>query len=126
MNLQSLAMQLQKDGVGRIGTSIFIADMPADAKSGVLLRGPRLGSPIDYELPGYRNTHFNVSVRGQTYKEGEALMKKAMASLTITETEIPGMDIRYIRPQTDPIPFPLSDAKIFEFLVIFEAVYVIV
>ncbi len=126
MKLDSIARKLQTDGLGTIGKEIFIDNMPAKATSGILLRSALLGSPIDYELPGYRNTHFNVATRGKTHKAGEELMARVMLALTLGETKLTGMAIQHMRPRTDPVAFPLSEATIFEFLVIFEVVYVIV
>ena len=126
MKLDSIAAKLQNDGVGIKGQSIFIGNMPANAIPAILLKPPALGTEINPELPGYRKTHFNAVTRGKTYADGEKLMERVMASLTLMETTLPGMDIRYIRPQTEPISFPISNSTIFEFLVIFEATYVIV
>lgn len=126
MNLESLADKLQDDRLGKIGKDIFINHMPASAEQGVLLRQPYIGTPIDYELPNYRNTRFQAAIRSKDFKVGEQLAREVSASLTLTETVLPEMDIRYIRPRTEPVPFPLNAAGMFEFLVIFDAVYVIV
>lgn len=126
MNLESIAEKLQDDGVGQMGASIFINHMPADAASGVLLRPPYVGTPIDFELPGYRKTKFNVAARGKNYQEAYALAMKVMESLTVMETTLTGMDVRYIRPRTEPVSFPVSEGAAVEFLMIFETVYVIV
>lgn len=126
MNLESIAGKLQTDGVGLIGKSIFIANMPVDVKTGVILRSAYLGTPIDYELPNYRKTHFHAATRGKDYAEGNALMKKVMTSLTFDYLILPGMDFRFCRPVIEPVTFPESDGKVYEFLVIFDATYVIV
>lgn len=126
MNLEALAEKLQADRLGKKGKEIFINHMPTSVEAGILLRPPYVGTPIDYELPGYRSTRFNLSVRAKDYQTGDKLIRKAMASLTLEETKLSGMDVRYIRPRTEPVSFPLSVAGTFEFLVIFDAVYVIV
>lgn len=126
MNLNTLAEKLQSDGVGVTGKTIFINHMPTKVEKGVLLRPAYVGTPIDYELPDYRVTRFSVAVRAKDFADGEALMRSVMSSLTLTEIQLSGMDIRYVRPRTEPVPFPLTVGGMFEFLVIFDAVYVIV
>lgn len=126
MNLEMIADKLQADGVGMKGKTIFINHMPSDVVPGILLRPPYIGTPIDYELPGYRKTTFNVAVRGTTYVEGDQLAKKVMKSLTFSEVTLGLTEVRYVRPETEPVSFPVSDGALVEFLMIFEAVYVIV
>lgn len=126
MNLEAIASKLQLENVGKKGRSIFINSMPADAETGILLRIPFVGTEIDYELPNYRKTKFNVATRAKDYREAETLMRKVMACLTLSEVALENMDVRYIRPRTEPVPFPVTPAGQFEFLVIFDAVYVIV
>lgn len=124
MNLEMIANKLQDDNVGKKGKTIFINHMPTEATVGVLLRPPYIGTPIDYELPGYRKTKFNAAVRGKNYVEADTLAKKVMESLTFYETQMPGIEVRYVRPIAEPVSFPVSDGGMIEFLVIFEAVYV--
>ena len=126
MNLEMIADKLQDDGVGKNGRSIFINSMPLEATAGILLRPPYIGTPIDYELPGYRKTKFNAAVRGKNYKEAKALADKVMESLTFYETAFPGVEVKFVRPVAEPVSFPVSDGAMIEFLMIFEAVYVIV
>lgn len=126
MNLEMIADKLQDDGVGKKGKTIFINHMPVEATAGVLLRPPYVGTPIDYELPGYRKTKFNAAARGKNYKEANILAQKVMESLTFGGIEMSGLDIRHVRPIAEPVSFPVSDGSMVEFLMIFEAVYVIV
>lgn len=126
MNLEMIAAKLVADAVGVVGTTIFINHMPVKAKSGILLRPPYVGTPIDYELPGYRRTRFNMSCRAESYTAAKALIEAAIASATVKETTLSGISVKYVRPTTEPVSFPISDGGFVEFLVIFEAVYVIV
>jgi hypothetical protein len=126
MNLEMIAERLQDEGVGRMGQTIFINHMPVEASVGVLLRPPYVGTPIDYELPGYRKTKFNAAVRGKNYKEASALAQRVMEALTFNDVEISGLEVRHVRPLTEPVSFPVSEGSMVEFLVIFEATYVIV
>lgn len=125
MNLEMIADKLQEDGVGIKGKTIFINNMPVETVAGILLRPPYIGTPIDYELPGYRKTKFNAAVRGKTYQEAKNLANQVMSSLEFGNRQFPGLDVRHIRPITEPVSFPVSDGSLIEFLMIFEANYVI-
>lgn len=126
MNLELIANKLQDDGVGVRGANIFINHMPVTVTKGVLLRPPYIGTPIDNELPNYRKTRFNASVRAKTYQEANALATLVIDSLTVGYTVTPEIVINYIRPTTEPVSFPVSEGDSVEFLMIFEANYVIV
>ena len=126
MKLDILAKKLQDDGVGIMGKTIFLGNMPPDAPKAIILKDSPLGTPIDEELPGYRRSRFHAAVRDESYELGRKLAERVSASFTLKEKVLTGMDIRFIRPLIEPTGFPLADSNIFEFLVIFEAVYVIV
>jgi hypothetical protein len=126
MKLDVLARKLQDDGIGAMGKTIFLGNMPQDATKAIILKNSPLGTPIDPELPGYRKCRFHAAVRDETYSLGMKLAESVSKSLTMAEKVLPGMSIQLMRPVIEPMGFPLSDSNIFEFLVIFEAVYVIV
>lgn len=126
MNLEAIANKLQLDGLGKKGKTIFINHMPVEAEAGILLRGSYVGTEINYELPNYRTTRFNVAVRAKSHTQAQTLVDKVCVALTLSEVALDGMDVRFIRPRTEPVLFPVSPAGQFEFLVIFDAVYVIV
>jgi len=126
MNLEAMAKKLQKDGVGRMGVDIFVGHAQEKKGNGILLRDTYAGDPIDYELPGFCRTRFHGIVWSKKYRDGEALALKMMKSLTIQETTLEDMEIRYLRPRNRPVSYPLSEGSTFEFLVIFDGVYVIV
>lgn len=126
MNLEAIAKKLQKDGVGRIGIDIFAGHAQEKKENGILLRDTFNGDPIDYELPGFYRTRFHCIVWSKKYKDGQTLSLKVMKSLTMTDTVLEDMEFRYLRPRNRPNAYPLSEGSTFEFLVIFDGVYVIV
>lgn len=125
MNLEAIAARLEAQSLGVRGTSIYIHFMPADA-TGILLRDPTSGTKIDYELPGYRKTSFQLIVRNKAFVEGKTLINAAAAALTLGEALLPNMAIKYMRPTHEPISFPLSAGNNNEFVVNIDACYVIV
>ncbi len=124
MNLEAIAQILHDERVAIIGKSIFIQHMPAE-HYGILLRQPFGGTPIDHELPGYRNTHFMLAVRAATYKEGKVLIDAALAALTFDQPrEVNGTHFYYCRPKNEPLFYPTTLGGNVEFLVNIDAAYV--
>lgn len=115
MNLMPIAEKLEVDGVGVMAETIFINMIPAEAPTGVLLRNPLQGTQIDYELPDFYKTEFKVIARATTYPEGEALIQAVFDSLTVVETQVGSMYVKYMRPKTKPVVFPLSKGNLLEF-----------
>ena len=66
MNLMPLITLLQTSGLGVPGQTIFLNMMPAEADSAILLRNPLSGTKIDYELPDYYRSQFQLIVRGKS------------------------------------------------------------
>lgn len=123
MNLFPLAQKMEIDGLGILGTDIFINMIPAECKQGILLRNPLRGTAIDYELPGYYKAKFQLIVRAQGYPEGEELINAAFASLTLSNVALGVMQVQFMRPITKPVVFPLSKGNLLEFAADFETVF---
>ncbi len=115
MNLMPFAEFLESEDLGVMGESIFINMIPADAPRGILLRNDLAGTLIDYELPGYFKTNFQVIVRSENFAEGEERINAVLAALTMRERVLGGMHINYLRPKTEPVVFPLSVGNLLEF-----------
>lgn len=124
MNLDPLCDFLQDKGLGTPGMDLFVNMMPPECKKGILLRQSLTGTRIDYYLPGFYKTNIQLIVRTHDYLEGESLIKKAINAVTIkSNTQIGSMLIRYLRPTTKPVSFPLSMGNFFEFTVRLDACY---
>jgi len=123
MNLSPIADLLNDASLGVSGKSIFINMIPSECPNGILLRNKLQGTKIDYELPGYFKTSFQLIVRAQSYSDGEKMMLDAFAALTLSEVQVGSMYVRYVRPITQPVVFPLSKGNLLEFAADFDAVY---
>jgi len=131
MDLMPLATLLSDAGLGTLGqtanssaVSIYINMMPAEAELAILLRTPLSGTRIDYELPGYYRTEFQVIVRGRSYAAASDLMARVLESLTfLVETQLDSIAIKHCRPRTEPVPFPLSKGNLLEFNVMFDIAF---
>lgn len=123
MSLTAIANHLEGEGLGTQGSSLFINFMPFECKTGILLRTPLSGTRVDYELPGYFKCDAVVVVRAPEYMAALTLMQDVMKSLTIYEQEMGDIYMRYIRPASLPVSFPVSDGQFYEVQVRFEMVY---
>jgi hypothetical protein len=123
MNLMPLAQRLEIKGIGAQGSTIFINMIPAECSEGVLLRNKLQGTLIDYELPGYYKAKFQLIVRAKGYQSGDALIRRTIAALLVNDTQIGTMYVRYMRPATLPVVFPLSKGNLLEFAVDFDVLF---
>lgn len=125
MNLMPLIVRLQAATLGEQGVSLFLNMMPSEAESAILLRSPLSGSRINYELPGFYQTQFQVIVRSHDYALGDKLMAQVLTALTMTDTQVGPMLFNYIRPHTDPVVFPLSAGNLLEINVLMDCCFVV-
>jgi hypothetical protein len=124
MNLLPVAQQLEDSGLGLLAETIFINMIPVECPRGLLLRNPLAGTAIDYELPKYYKTTFQLIARSQSYSDGEDLIAQAVTALTISNKVLGDMSVRYMRPQALPVVFPLSKGGLLEFSVTFDVNFV--
>jgi hypothetical protein len=126
MNLESIAEKLELTPTLALtrGQNLFVHAWPASAPVGVLLRDDFGGTPIDNYLPGYIRAGFMVIARSSDYPSAHALAKAVSDALTLTNVQLPGMDVRHILPRIQPVVFPNSAGSVWEFLVAFDACYV--
>lgn len=125
MNLTGLADRLHGSSIAVKSKTLFLEMMPAEAELAVLLRSPITGTKIDYELPGYFRTEFQVIVRTVGYPDGEALMKRVVTKLTMDNTVVGTQSFQYCRPRFLPVAFPLSRGNLVEHTVTFDCCFVV-
>ena len=124
MDMMPIANKLQAMNLGEKGKTLFINFMPMECKDGILLRSPLNGTDIDFELPGYYKTTFNVIVRGHDYAIAAAKMQSVMTALCFFETPLEGVHYKYVRPKSLPVTFPVSEGNFYEIQVSFDANFV--
>jgi hypothetical protein len=125
MNLRSIAQYLEAASLGSRGLTIFITEMPSTCKEGILLMDRYSGSPIDHELPGWRDTGFGMVVRSAEYDAGYALASRASIELTIQqETDMEELIMRQCLPYNEPRPYRRSVGGFWEFEVDLECTYI--
>lgn len=115
MNLLPIAQYIEDAGFGVQGENIFINMIPAERPVCIMVRNKLQGTLIDYELPGFYKTRFQLIVRAGDYVTGDKLISEVCDALTLTERQIGDMFVRYMRPVTMPVVFPLSKGNLLEF-----------
>jgi hypothetical protein len=123
VNLKAIATYLQAQGLGVQGTSLFVHEMPADCRQGILLIGP--GAPIDHYLPGYITAAFRLVARHTDIVAGEQLARDASQALTMRqEQQLSGILVKQLLPQTEPTNYRRSVGGYWESEVEFDIYYV--
>ena len=115
IDLEALAQR-----ISAVDTSIpvMIDTMPIAVTKGIFLRSSISGDDIDYEIPGLAQATFRLIVRSAKYDEGQKLLAKAIRAIRIEyPEEVGSMHVRYCRPETTPMVFPVSDGNLREFAV---------
>lgn len=123
MNLLPIAQKLEADGLGVLAETIYVNTIPVESPQGILLRGKLQGTKIDHELPGYYKTQFQLIVRAATYTVGETLIKQVIQALTVNDRQVGSIFVRYMRPVTKPVVFPLSKGNLLEFAADFDVAF---
>lgn len=110
----------------KAGVTLFINQMPLETRLGLLLKEGFAGTEIDGEIPSLRRARFQLAARGQNYADVKALVEESIVVLTLTGVMLEGMQVKSIRPLTEPIPYQASIGNYVEFSVNFLAIYGIV
>ena len=128
MNLLDLAEYLEAQDIGLrvkgMEKNLFLTHMPAQLRTGVLMRESAPGTVFDHELPQFYRVSFQVVVRHDDFLKGRKIAEDVSASLTVHEVTIGSMHLHYIRPRHQPFVFPASQGDLLEFSVNFDACYV--
>jgi hypothetical protein len=124
IDYQGLVQKLVDAGLGDIGETITFDTLPASVSKGLCLRSNISGDDIDYEIPGFAKGVFRIIARSARYEEGEELLNNAIRALLVTRPKKIGkMTVRYCRPMTTPMNFPVSEGNYREFSVKMDICY---
>lgn len=123
MNLYDLQNYLHAKGIGQTGKTIFCYELPSKVNADAILLRDRLqGDRIDAEM-GLNRGGLQMIVRSKTQQGAIDLAQKASRTLTLLETVVGTMRIKYLRPRNEPVVFPVSEGNFIEVLVIFDSYY---
>lgn len=125
--LSDIAVFMEEQELGALSgydKDIFVYAMPDTVTSGMLLKDFALGTNYDHELPKYMKTEFVVVVRSKDFAEGEEKAKAVSDTLTVANQTVGTLNVNYIRPRHVPMVFPVSEGDLIEFLLTFDACFV--
>lgn len=119
-------------GVGIPGQTLFIHQIPATMREGVMIKLPLEGFPVNGYLPGYFKGSFQVIVRAVTNAEGEAKCREVCKALVTARTkdyfDSPGqlaMRIDQLLLDRLPIRYPRQESNAIEWSINFTVVFVL-
>lgn len=126
MDLKNMALYL--DSVTSLSATglkkdIFIYQMPNTVSKAVLIRQAEGGDPLDWNLPGYYRTTFQVIVRHSDPEQGMALALQVSEAFTVSGITIGNMKVIHFLPKNRPFVFPVSEGDLLEFSINFDAVF---
>lgn len=129
MNLKAIAAHLIANRCGREGETLFVTEMPRECREGLLLMNNLRGTPLDHELPGWRDTGFRIVVRSADYSRGLELATRASDALTIQRETVmtardTSIEMRQSLPFNEPRPYRRSEGGIWEFEVEIDCKYI--
>lgn len=125
IDYEAILTKLQEAGLGTIGQDLTFETMPISVRKGLFVRSNISGDEIDYEIPGLGRGEFRLIARSAKYEEGAKLLNDAIRAITVTAQPVwfGKMRVRYCRPTTTPMNFPLSDGNLREFAVKMQICY---
>lgn len=133
MRLDKISQLLQDAQLGVEGQTLFIHQMPADCKRGILIKPPANGIKVDNTLPGYYRSTLQLIIRAQTHTDGEPFANEVMQAVTHKQTkdylDQPGnkfaMRVNYLLADQLPLRYARLDGNGIEWSLNFITSYVL-
>lgn len=124
MITKTVAAHLEDGGFGSEGIHIFIEFMPEGSEKAILILQPPSGARIDQNMPGYFRSGFQVIVRDKSFNDGNDIIKQVVTFLeNSANIELKGWRLRTARATHLPLHYRISDGKLFEHSVNFDATF---
>lgn len=116
IDFEGLLKRLEDAELGKIGTTLTVNTMPISVTKGICLRSNISGDEINYEIPGLGRGQYRIITRASSAEASKQLLLKAIDALGVNGQieEIGSMRVRYNRPITTPMTFPVSDGNLRE------------
>lgn len=118
--LDDLLSELQTNGLGTVGTDLFINVEPSNVAQGIMLR--QTGGMYDPYLGcNARGLEFQAVIRDPEYPDGLSKAETVMETLNLDQVTIGGSFFFWVRPMHEPIPFGREASGTETFVLNFEA-----
>lgn len=120
MIIENYASYLYRAGVGVIGETLFVHQMPSEVISGILLTTAQGGIQFDNELKGYYKDIFRLVVHSDSLSDGVSLVDAVLSRCEIEDTQVGDICFNYVRPINYPEPYRQEGTGRFEFVMVME------
>lgn len=124
-----LEKKLFDANIGLSESNVFREYMPADIKSGVLIRSPLSGIKIDPNIPGWYKPRLQMIVRHHDIEAGINLAGQVVKAVRVEKSEIHEQTengrvrVAIFTPEHLPIQFPRSDGNGIEWSINFTTAF---
>lgn len=117
--LTALAGHLEKKGVGKVGESIFVSEMPSDTE-GILLFTTGEGLKRHTDVNRYFRGSVFIAARAKGYVRAGELAKQVFDAMEFEGVEFEGVRVLISQPEAMPMPFGRDDSGYTEWLSSYE------
>lgn len=116
IDFEALLKRLEDAELGKTGVTLTINTMPISVTKGICLRSNISGDEINYEIPGLGRGQYRIITRASSAAASKQLLLKAIEALGVNGQieNIGSMRVRYNRPITTPMTFPVSEGNLRE------------
>lgn len=124
MWLEDIALHVRSLALDGVGDEVYIYDIAFENNPFVLFSPPFQGAVLDKEITGLVKTSTQMTVRGSTPGEVEALANLVWPNLQIEEAQIGGTYFKYIHPRYLPVVYPKTAGGYYEANVAFDICFI--
>jgi Bacteriophage minor capsid protein len=124
--IDAFANHLQSEGLGTLGTNLFVHRMPAEIKQGLLLINNAGGAMVDPYIPRYRRCRFRLIARGTSPSNAIGQINAVLPTLDAICGKIidDTIEVKLLTRENDPVVFPASlGSNVLESTIALNAVY---
>lgn len=124
IELKDMAEIAQAEGLGTIGTNIFLYYAPPQVDNCIIFYPSNDPPAIDAERPFYIKGKFTAIVRNKNHDNGLAICTQLLEALNIHNQETTQINIKQCRPLYQPRVYRRSESGLIEFSITFQIAYV--
>lgn len=82
-----IAKKIEDAGLAQTGENLFLDEMPAHIRVGVMIKSPLAGIKLDHHLPGYYTPDLQLIVRHNEAANGTVMANALIKALTVHKPE---------------------------------------
>lgn len=118
--LLEIAKYIESKGLGVIGKTIFVNEMPAGCDRGLVVFTSGEGLRQHTDISGYYRGYVSIAARAPKYQEGQLLATEVLKSMSFQGKVLGGVNFQLSRPEALPQSFPANESGYVEWLTSFE------